>query len=75
MALILYTRRDCHLCDQALEVIGDSGLEVSTRDIDTDLELLHLYRDRIPVLQRSDTGEELGWPFDSAAVRELASGR
>ena len=36
--------------------------EVDIADSD---ELLALYGIRIPVIKRSDTGVEIGWPFDS----------
>ena len=40
-------------------------------EIADDEELLERYGVRIPVLRRLDTGEELDWPFDVAAVRRL----
>jgi hypothetical protein len=40
-------------------------------EITDDAELLERYGIRIPVLRRWDTGRELDWPFDAAAVRRL----
>lgn len=44
-------------------------------DISDDLGLLRAYGDRIPVLRDADTGAELGWPFDRAALEGFISGR
>ena len=50
------------------------GLE-NLQIIADDAELLEQYGVRIPVLRRVDTGEELDWPFDAAAVRRLLAVR
>ena len=71
--LILYTRPGCHLCDEALEVCRECGLEPDPVDISGDLELMRRYRDSIPVLKRRDTGAELGWPFGAATLNEFLS--
>lgn len=61
--LIFYTRQGCHLCDQAMALVRDAGLDVRRQDISGVLELLRKYGTRIPVLRRTDTGDELAWPF------------
>lgn len=66
--LVLYTRPGCHLCEEALAVCRECGVEPRPADISEDLELLRVYRDRIPVVRRPDTGAELGWPFDADAL-------
>ncbi|MEZ5174778.1 MAG: glutaredoxin family protein [Acidimicrobiia bacterium] len=52
------TRKACPLCDEALAAIGPiaarAGVEIELVDIDLDLELLNVYNDRVPVIERSD---------------------
>jgi hypothetical protein len=70
--LVLYTTLGCHLCEQAEALIlAAVGATVRPVEITDDTELLERYSIRIPVLRRWDTGEELDWPFDAAAVRRL----
>ena len=67
--ITLYQRDDCHLCDLALEVLAQARApEFTSVFIDGDEELEARYGARIPVLRRDDTGAELDWPFDAAAV-------
>jgi hypothetical protein len=68
--LILYQRDDCHLCDLALEVLAEARVpEFDSVFIDGDARLEALYGLRVPVLSELATGRELGWPFDSAVLR------
>ncbi|APO94661.1 glutaredoxin family protein [Xanthomonas vesicatoria] len=70
MALTLYQRDDCHLCDQAVEVLAQARAgEFSSVFIDDDLALESAYGERVPVLRDAD-GRELGWPFDSRRLCE-----
>jgi hypothetical protein len=69
--LILYSRPECHLCDVAAELLAGLGLTWQSVNIDNDEDLIRRYGIRIPVLQRSDTGEVLFWPFDAEKVRVL----
>jgi glutaredoxin len=53
--LTLYSKRDCCLCDDALEVIArmraeGNALEVEVIDIEEDAELFARYRERVPVV-------------------------
>lgn len=68
LALLLYTTEGCHLCEQAETLLQTAGVAVKRVDIADDDGLFHLYGTRIPVLRRSDTGQELAWPFDGAAI-------
>jgi hypothetical protein len=65
---ILYGTEFCHLCDEAEAVLREVGIATRCIDIAGDDELLEKYGVRIPVLQRMDTGAELGWPFDASDV-------
>ena len=70
--LILYSRDECPLCEEAEALLMECGLEARWVDIADSIELLGRYRDRIPVLRREDTGAELGWPFDHRQLRQWA---
>ncbi|CAD0316943.1 glutaredoxin family protein [Xanthomonas hortorum] len=70
MGLILYQRDECHLCDQAVEVLAQARAgEFSSVFIDGDATLESAYGERVPVL-RDAVGRELGWPFDSRRLRK-----
>jgi glutaredoxin len=68
MEIRLYGTTFCHLCEQAEGVLHEVGIEAGYIDIAEDDALLERYGTRIPVLRRQDTGTELGWPFDAAAI-------
>jgi glutaredoxin len=68
MDIRLYGTACCHLCEEAQAILQGMGIEAEHVDIADDDELLEKYGIRIPVLKRVDTGAELGWPFDAAAV-------
>lgn len=69
--LILYSRRECHLCDQVVTMLDRSGVRWRPVDIDGDSVLTQRYGLRIPVLRRPDTGDELSYPFDEARLRSF----
>ena len=50
LKVILYTRRGCHLCDEAHAVLSQYGLEVRSVDIDQDAELREKYNECVPVV-------------------------
>jgi len=68
---VLYGTTFCHLCEQAEAVLQAVGIAAEHIDIAEDDALLEKYGVRIPVVKREDTGAELGWPFDEAAVRRF----
>lgn len=67
--LHLYSTPGCHLCELAKDIVwpllNDYPFAMQEIDIVDSDELLERYGVRIPVLALSDTGDELGWPFDS----------
>ena len=68
-ALTLYSRTDCHLCEQAhaiLESLRDAfRYELRVVDIDRDAALVERYGVSVPVV--SHDGEDvLAWPFTQA---------
>ena len=68
--LILYYQPECHLCDEAEELLFSSGLAGSYQEvnIEEDLDLLKRYGIHVPVLERTDNGKELFWPFDAVKL-------
>jgi len=46
----LVTRAGCHLCDDALRLLRDLGVEPALRDVDSDPRLSALYDFRVPVV-------------------------
>jgi len=52
VSLTLVTREGCHLCDVALALLRELGVEPHLADVDADDELHRLYDFRVPVLLR-----------------------
>jgi predicted thioredoxin/glutaredoxin len=48
--VVLMTRQGCHLCDQALGILGELSLHPEVLDVDADDELYRLYDFRVPVV-------------------------
>ena len=77
--LVLYSRQDCHLCDQAQalieQVIAGSDWQLEKVDIDSDPQLTELYRFTIPVLARINSASAeattLNWPFPPSRIKDL----
>ena len=73
---ILYQRDDCHLCDQALELLARIRFaEPRSVFIDGDEALEARYGLRVPVLRDTLTGLEYDWPFDPARLQAATAGR
>ncbi|MFA6014845.1 MAG: glutaredoxin family protein [Gallionellaceae bacterium] len=69
--LRLYGTHFCHLCHDAELILHEAGILFVYVDITDDDVLIDRYAQQVPVLQRVDTGTELGWPFDVAQVISL----
>ena len=67
MELSFYTTAQCHLCELAEALLVNTPtrrpIPVNVVDIAQSEQLAARYGTRIPVLRRSDTGNELDWPF------------
>jgi hypothetical protein len=50
MGVVLVTRQGCHLCDEALSLIRELGVEPELADVDADEGLFKLYDWRVPVV-------------------------
>jgi predicted thioredoxin/glutaredoxin len=48
--VVLVTRQGCHLCDEALSMLRDLGVEPEQDDVDADDNLHRLYDWRVPVV-------------------------
>jgi hypothetical protein len=70
--LILYSRADCHLCDNVITMLDQTGIPWRPVDIDGDRALSEKYGLKIPVLLRPDTGAELSFPFDEDSLLRFA---
>ncbi len=75
-SLRLYSRPECHLCDDACDLLRETvpGKLFETVNIEDDLALVVRYGIRIPVLQRLDSGAELDWPFDDDDIEAFLGG-
>lgn len=75
MKIYFYTTLGCHLCEQAAELLSDSSIskyvQVEARDIADSDSLVQRYGEKIPVLLRLDTREELCWPFDKLLLKKF----
>jgi glutaredoxin len=47
---VLVTRQGCHLCDDALRLLREVGVEPELADVDADPALFAIYDWRVPVL-------------------------
>lgn len=50
MRVVMVTRKDCHLCDQALSLLRELGHDPDLLDVDADDALHALYDWRVPVV-------------------------
>ena len=55
MRVVLVTRAGCHLCDEALGLLRELGVEPELADVDADDQLFNLYDWRVPVVLVDDT--------------------
>jgi glutaredoxin len=64
--ITLYTRRGCHLCEDAETLLRRLGYRYSAIDVDADSSLQVRYGDEVPVLAVD------GQPVVSGIIRESA---
>jgi predicted thioredoxin/glutaredoxin len=72
--VVLVTRKGCHLCDQALALLRELGLEPETADVDADDELFRLYDWRVPVVLVDGAVAAEG-TIDSAGLHRALEGK
>lgn len=68
--VVLYTRRGCHLCDDAHELLVRHGLRPKPVDIDADPELRQRYNECVPVVV-IDGKERFRGRIDERLLRRL----
>lgn len=77
ITLKLFSRNECHLCDQAellinevlAEYEGHNNFVIKKIDIENDAILKEKYGLIIPIVLRTDSQKELGWPFPKSRLR------
>jgi glutaredoxin len=69
--MILYSRHDCPLCEDAEEVLIKLGIDYQFVDIDLDDSLRKKYNSKVPVLVNNNA-KELNWPFSEDKIKILA---
>ena len=76
MDLILYSREDCHLCEDAWALATAIAPErpIQVVDVDEEPALEERYGLLVPVLREPGSGREIGWPFDAAALLAFLNG-
>jgi glutaredoxin len=67
MAILLYTRRGCHLCEAAEDMLAGQPADVRLIDVDRDVAALARYDLRVPVLE-IDGRVALEGRFDELAL-------
>lgn len=72
---ILYATANCHLCEEAIELILfiEAALNLSVIDIVDDADLYAQYALTIPVLKSSISGAQLCWPFSHESLQMFLS--
>jgi glutaredoxin len=51
MPILLYTRRGCHLCEAAEDILVTAGVDAELVDVDRDPALAAAFGLRVPVLE------------------------
>jgi len=74
MPWVLYSRRGCHLCEQAEDLVLALRGDTVVLDVDADAEALRRYDHRVPVLVIDGVVAAEG-RLAEATVAKLAAGR
>ena len=72
-SVVLYTRQDCHLCEEALALLRRHGLEPREVDIDLDQQLRASYDCCVPVIEIDGRERFRGRVDERLLVRLLAA--
>ena len=68
--MILYSRHDCPLCEDAEEILNKLSVDYKFVDIDLDDSLRKKYNSKVPVLVNNHA-QELNWPFTEDKIKSL----
>ena len=74
MAILLYTRRGCHLCEEAEDLLAGLGVAAALVDVDHDTAALARYNLRVPVLE-IDGSVVLEGRFEARRLAALVADR
>ncbi len=74
MPWVLYSRRGCHLCEEAEDLVLALRGDTLVLDVDADAEALRRYDHRVPVLVIDGVVAAEG-RFTESTVATLAAGR
>ncbi len=72
--LIMYSRADCHLCDQVIIMMDRARIAWRPVNIDSNPALVQKYGVRVPVLQHPESGKELFFPFSDRDLFRFLEG-
>lgn len=51
MQIVLYSRRGCHLCERAEDMLAPHAAEMTVVDIDASPDLVRAFGTRVPVVE------------------------
>lgn len=51
MPIVLYSRRGCHLCEQAEDMLAAHAAEIAVVDVDASADLAREFGTRVPVVE------------------------
>lgn len=74
VAFVLYSRRGCHLCEQAEDLLAAHGQDVAVVDVDADDRTRAAFGLRVPVLEIDGVAVMEG-RFDEATLAALLARR
>ncbi len=74
MNVTLYTRKGCHLCDDAYQVLAQHGIEPSVIDVDTNALLREKFDTCVPVVE-IDGKVRFRGRIDPVLLKRLLSNR
>jgi len=68
---ILFGTANCHLCEEAEQLLADAGIDFQMADIIDDTEWQAKYGLLIPVLLHVESQRRLEWPFDRLQLEDF----
>lgn len=74
-SVVLYGRRDCHLCADLRDALDGWPVTVTEVDVDSDADLVRRFGARVPVLTDAAGNEICHYFFDADALRRHLESR
>ena len=69
--IVLYSRRDCPLCEDVEDTLVSLGIAYQFVDIDLDEELRKKYHILVPVIKNTEHNAELRFPFTEEEIMQV----